>query len=136
MYIFTNKRAASEEQPRGRSAPVTGADEHDCCFSVEVSEAGSAAPGHLCVLWYLRVRIQPYYPGMNYGVDAGMQAAPANKLPRASISPRHARRASFNERKDYLPRTSSTRYLCCLAAGNQNWAEGSRVTGQTTKTAS
>lgn len=34
-----------------------------------------------CVLWYLRVSIQPYYPGMNYGVDAGMQAALANKLP-------------------------------------------------------
>ncbi len=25
--------------------------------------------------------IQPYYPGINYGVDAGMQAVLANKLP-------------------------------------------------------
>lgn len=34
-----------------------------------------------CVLWYLRVSIQPYYPGISYGVDAGMQAVLANKLP-------------------------------------------------------
>ena len=34
-----------------------------------------------CVLWYLRASIQPYYPGINYGVDAGMQAVLANKLP-------------------------------------------------------
>lgn len=33
------------------------------------------------MLWYLRVSIQPYYPGINYGVDAGMQAVLANKLP-------------------------------------------------------
>lgn len=34
----------------------------------------------VCVLWYLRVSIQQYYPGISYEVDAGMQAVLANKL--------------------------------------------------------
>lgn len=35
----------------------------------------------MCVLWYLRVSIQPYYLGIDYGVGVGMQAVLANKLP-------------------------------------------------------
>lgn len=65
-----------------------------------------------------RVSIQPYYPGMNYGVGAGMRAALANKLPPpASISPRRrAPAASSDKRRDYLER-SLFMFAELLAAG-------------------
>lgn len=106
------------------AVPIKGDKEQRCCRNA-VCFSCTCMSVPACVLWYLRVSIQLYYPGINFGVDAGMQAVLACKLrPHPSVPVALAVPALIWGRITYRELRVLTIYVAMLLKGHTHTERG------------